>query len=307
MTKILFLLFITVFSLNAQLYVYDIKPKSLKSDKFMSIKILDSLVLKFDDVDGIEFSEISALAYKKKILYALSDKGNLFHFKINIKKNTIGSVRLLKALHLRHKDSKRLKKKHRDSEGMVLIDDRLYISFERKPRVDIFSLNGEKIKEQEISQELKNIHNYQTKNKALEAIAHNEKYGIITAPELPLRYEYEDIHVLYAKDKKYAFRASSALSAMEFIDDNRLLTLERAFNKITGQITVTLKEVNLKKIDKGICRTRLLADMNSSDGWRLDNFEGLVKVGKNRFLMISDDNGSSLQKTVLVLFEVLKD
>lgn len=307
MTKILFLLLLIVYSLNAQLYIYDIKPKSLKTNKYMNIKILDSLVLKFDDTDGIEFSEISALAYKKNRLYALSDRGYLYHLKINIKKNIIGRVRLINAFHLKQKNSKKLKKKHRDAEGMVLVDDTLYISFERKPRVDVFSLNGKKIKKLKIPKELKNIHSYQTKNKALEAITYNEKYGIITAPELPLRYEDEYLHVLYAKDEKYAFIASSALSAIEFIDDDRLLTLERSFNKITGRIVVTLKEVNLKKIDKGICSTRLLAEMSSSDGWRVDNFEGLTKVGKNKFLMISDDNANDSQKTVLVLFEVLKD
>ena len=307
MTKILLLLFIITYSLNAQLYTHSIKPKTLKYNKFMNIKILDTVALKFDDFDGIEFNEISALAYKKKRLYALSDRGYLYHFKIKIKKDIIRRVKFVKAIELKRKNNKRLKKKYRDAEGMVLIDDKLYISFERKPRIDVFSLNGRKIKKYKIAQELKDIDNYQTKNKALEAIAYNEKYGIITAPELPLLGENDNLHVVYTKDKKYKFRATSSLSAMEFIDNNRLLTLERSFNVITRKRVTTLKEINLNKSHNGICNTRVLAVMSSDNGWNLDNFEGLTKVSNNKFLMISDDNGSFFQKTLLVLFEIVTD
>ena len=307
MTKILFLLLIITYSLNAQLYTFSIKPKSLKSNKFMNIKILDTVALKFDNFNGIEFNEISALAYKKKRLYALSDRGYLYHFKIKIKKNIISRVKLVKALELKRKSGKRLKKKHRDAEGMVLVDDKLYISFERKPRIDVFSLNGQKIKNYKISQQLKDIDNYQTKNKALESIAYNEKYGILTAPELPLLGRDDNLHVVYGKNKQWKFRATSSLTAMEFIDNNRLLTLERSFNFITRKRVIILKEINLNKSHNGICSTKVLAVMNSSNGWNLDNFEGLSKVGKNKFLMISDDNGGFFQKTLLVLFEVISN
>ncbi len=302
--RILLLLLITL-SLNAELYTHNIKPNELKSNKYMKIKILDTVALKFDDLDDIEFNEISALAYKKNRLYALSNRGYLYHLKIKIKKNTIKRLKLVKAMELKRKNGKRLKKKDRDSEGMVLVDDKLYISFERNPRVDIFSLNGEKIEDYELSQELKDVENYQTKNKALESVAYSKKYGIVTAAELPLVNEDENLHVLYAKDRTWKFRATSNLSAIEFIDDDRLLTLERSFNVLTRQRVITIKEVNLSKTHKGISRMRILAIMSSNNGWNLDNFEGLTKVGKNKFLMISDDNQGVFQKTVLVLFKII--
>ena len=46
--------------------------------------------------------------------------------------------------------------------------------------------------------------------------------------------------------------------------------------------------------------------MNSHKGWSVDNFEGLVRVGKNRSAMISDDNNNFFQRTLLIYFEVLK-
>jgi len=300
------LLFLITIALNAQLINFDIKPKHMKSKKFMNIKILDSVKLKFDAIDDIKFNEISALAYEKDKLYALSNKGYLHYLKIKIKKNKISRLTLKKSTALKKKKSKsRLKKKHRDAEGMVLVDNELYISFERKARVDVFSLNGVKIKKYKIPKELKYMGNYQTKNKALESIAYNEKYGILIAPEQPLIGSAEALHVIYAKDNRYSFTASSSLSAMEFIDEDRLLTLERSFNQLTRKRVIVLKEVSLNKVKNNIAHSKILAVLDSSRGWRLDNFEGLTKVGKNKFLMISDDNRSFFQNTLLVLFKVV--
>ena len=299
------LLILMALTLNAQLADYRITPKNLKSKKIMNVKILDSVELIFKDLDGIALNEVSALAYKKNKLYALSNKGYLYHFDIKIKKNRIKRLKFTKALELKKKNGKRLKKKHRDSEGMVLVDDELYISFERKPRVDVFSLNGRKIRKHKIHKDLKYIANYQSKNKALEAIAYNEKYGILTAAELPQIGAQEDIHVIYAKDRVFKFRATSSLTAMEFIDEDRLLTLERSFNQLTRKRVIVLKELDLSKSNNGITSSKIIALLDSSKGWRLDNFEGLTKVGKNKFLMVSDSNRSFFQKTLLVLFKVL--
>ena len=118
--------------------------------------------LRFDDYDDIEVNELSALAYQKPNLYALSNRGYLYTFNIKLKKNKVSRLTLKKAVSLKKKNGKRLKKKHRDAEGMLLLDDELYISFERKPRVDVFSLNGRKLRKYKISKDLKYIENFQT-------------------------------------------------------------------------------------------------------------------------------------------------
>ena len=303
MKIILFLLI--AFTIHAQLIKYDIKPNNMHSNKFMSIKILDSKELIFADFNSVEVNELSALAYTKSKLYALSNRGYLYKFNLKFIKNKITLLTLEKAFPLKKKNGKKLKKKHRDAEGMLFLDNELYISFERKPRIDIFNLNGKKIRKYRIKKELKNIQNYQGNNKALESIAYSKKYGIITAPELPLIASQDGLHIIYTKDKEFKFLASSSLTAMEFIDDDRLLTLERSFNQLTRQRVIILKEVNLSKIKNNICKTKILAVLNSFNGWHLDNFEGLTKVSKNKFLMVSDDNRSFFQKTLLVLFEII--
>jgi len=91
MKKIIILItfFLTV---NAKIINYDIKPSKSDSNSFMNINILDSKELVFNDFNGIEISELSALAYKDNILYALSDRGYLYKFKLKIKNKKIISL-----------------------------------------------------------------------------------------------------------------------------------------------------------------------------------------------------------------------
>ena len=218
------------FSLQAMMLEYRITPKDLASSNYMHVNILDSQELEFDSFDGIEFTELSALAYKDSTLYALSDKGYLYHFDIDIKKSKIKKLSLKKVFKLKNKSDKKLKKKKRDSEGLVFLDDDLLISFERKHRVELFSLNAVKIKKIKIHKSLRDSENYKSKNKGLEAVAYSKKYGVITAPELPLKHEDKEYHTLYAKDKTLKFKAEGSITALEFMDRDRVLILLREFN-----------------------------------------------------------------------------
>jgi hypothetical protein len=89
------------------------------------------------------------------------------------------------------------------------------------------------------------------------------------------------------------------------MDDGNLLVLERSFTGILNPFVVTLKKVYLNQCRGDNCRYKVLAKMNSHKGWAVDNFEGLTKVEKNRYLMISDDNDNFFQKTLLIYFEVI--
>lgn len=301
---IIFSLFLSL-NLFAIIIDYEIRPQNLYSSQYMGIRILDSKELKFKALNGIEVTELSALAYKNSKLYALSDKGYLYHFKLYIKNSKIQQLSLIKALKLKNKKSKKLKKKKRDSEGLVFFGDDLLISFERKHRVELFSLNAVKIKKNKIHKNLRDIENYRSENKGLEGVAYSSKYGVITAPERPLKHEDKVYHILYAKDRCWKFKAEGNITAIEFIDKDSVLVLLREFNEFTRKRVTTLREVDLNDCEKGVCKSRVLAKLDSSEGWHLDNFEGLTKVSENRYLMISDDNGSFFQKTLLVLFEIV--
>jgi len=283
--------------LVAQMYDYDIKPSYLKTSKFMNINILDSKELKFSNSS---VSELSALAYENDTLYIVGDKGFLYNFKIKIKNQKIKKLSLKKVIKFKNKNLKRLKKEKRDSEGIALYKSNLLISFEKDPRVDLFSKNGQKIKNQKIPKQLRDIKNYKSKNKALEAVAYSKTYGVIIAPELPLKNKNKKYHTLYAKKKKWKILACGSLTSLEFMNKNELMILQREFNYLTRKRVITISKLNLKTN-----KYKVLAKLDSSKGWNIDNFEGVTKVGKKTYLMISDSNNSFLQKTLLVLFEVI--
>ena len=92
------------------------------------------------------------------------------------------------------------------------------------------------------------------------------------------------------------------------MDDGNLLVLERSFTDFMDPFVITLKKVYLGRCKQNsLCKSEILIKMNSHKGWDVDNFEGLARVGKNRYVMISDDNDNFFQRTLLIYFEVLRN
>lgn len=283
----------------------------------MGIKILDQKQLSFAQIQGVKFSELSDVAYHAKTdtLYLVGDKGTLFSFRAKFSKK-IDELTPLRATKLKNKKGKRFRKWKRDSEGLALDGKgRLLISFEGKAKIGYFHKNSDKygdlIRKYKLPKQLKNPKNYRSKNKSLEALAWHPKYGILTAAEWPLKKGNKKRQTIYAlSGKKWHFRAEaeakSAISAIEVMDDGNLLVLERSYTGLLNPFIVTLKKVYLKKCKNGICQSKVLAKLNSHKGWDVDNFEGLAKVGKDRYVMISDDNDNFFQKTLLIYFEVME-
>ena len=276
-----------------------------KTDTFGSIRILDVKTLDFDTLNEIEFKGISALAYdEKRGLFALSDFGYLYRLNLNIKNEKIKEIVLKEAYVLSSKKGKKLKKKKRDAEGMQFSEDGLIISFERHPKISLFNFKGRKIKNFDLPKKLQDIKHYQKKNRALEALVVHPKFGLITAPEAPLKNQDKKVHTLYSKTKTWKFKASYKITALELLPDNNLLVLERKFSYLQGY-KISLKKVNIMQCKKEFCLTETLAVFKSKDGFNLDNFEGLTHIKDNLYLMISDDNDNPFQETLLVLFELV--
>ncbi len=301
--------------LNAGIFPVDIAP-SKKDHVFMGIKILDQRQLVFQNINDVKFSEISDLAYypKNQKLFMISDEGKLFIFKAKFG-DKIELLEPKDAVKLRKKNAKKFKKWRKDSEGLTLDGKgRLIISFEGRAKIGWFHKNsaqyGQMIKKYRLPKELQNPKNYRSRNKSLEALAWHPKYGILTAAEWPIKRYHKKRQTVYALNgKKWHFRAEpearSAISAIEVMDDGNLLVLERSYISPLDPFVVTLKKVYLGKCKDGNCKVEVLAKMNSYKGWDVDNFEGLARVGHNRYIMISDDNDNFFQKTLLIYFEVI--
>lgn len=311
----IWLLFVFLWGmLQAGSFDTNIMPSAL-DEKMLGIKILDQKQIVYNRIDGIRFSEISDLAYYPKThsLFMVGDEGKLFEFRAEFS-DKIRELKPVRSGNLRKKSGKKFKKWRRDSEGMTLDGHgRLLISFEEKPKIAWFHKNSEKygrlIRKYPLPKKLRKMKHFRSKNKGLEALAWHPRYGILTAAEWPLRGNAKKNQTIYALNgKEWHFKAepegNSAISAMEVTDDGNVLVLERSFTGMMHPFVVTLKKVYLNHCRKGWCSSKVLVKMNSHQGWDVDNFEGLARVGKDRYVMISDDNDNFYQKTLLIYFEV---
>ncbi len=303
-----------LFVLRAEIVPAKITPEGV-GDRYMGIRIIDQKLLDIPSVGGVKFAEISDLAYdpREEMLYMVGDEGILYRFQAHFSDRNM-ALRPLSAAYLQKRSGKRLKHWKRDSEGMTLDPEgRLLISFEGEMKVAQFEKEGKgfgrMIRRYPLPKALRDIRHYRSKNKALEALAWHPRYGILVAPEWPLKRYDKKRHTIYSiGGKRWFFQAEeearSSLTAMEVMEDGNLLVIERSFTGLFAPFVVTLKKVYLKGCKKR-CKSRVIAKFNTHEGWDIDNFEGLTKVGKDRYLMVSDNGDHFYQKTLLVYFEVL--
>jgi len=284
------------------------QPSQLKN-----IKLLDQKILLFDQINGLKFSEISDLAYDrdKKKLYFVSDEGKVFVFDALFTEK-IERLEAVSGVELVKKSGKKFKRWRRDSEGLTINNKaELYASFEGKAKIGKFDKNGRMIKEYYLPKKLDDPKNYRSRNKSLESLTWHPTYGLLTATEWPLKENHKKKQTIYALDgSEWHFKAEaegkSAVVAIEVMEDGNLLVLERSFTGLMNPLVITLKKIYLKgcKRKKEMCKSEEILKMNTHQGWNIDNFEGLAKVGKHRYVMVSDDNDNFYQKTLLVYFEL---
>ena len=295
-------------------------------ERYMDMRLLGTVEIPDDPVDGIRVDEMSGLAWDEDegLLYALSNRGKLFHLKPEFDDNgRLVDVQVLAAHRLRTRYGRKLKKPHRDTEGLSLLkatngkrgDTELLISFEREPKIARFDNHGYEIKALPLPPPLDDADRYDTTNHGLESVTVHPRHGILTAPEVPLRGS--DGITLYSLDGEQwripAFPvADNSIVGMETMPNGDLLLLERAFSSMLSPIVVSLHRVRLDDTCRGgdrqpaqSCASRPVAIMSSAKGWDLDNFEGLARHRGNRYFMVSDNNRFWLQRTLLSYFEVL--
>lgn len=303
-----------LFVLYGDILPAKIAPEGI-GERYMGIRIIDQKLLDIQRVGRVKFAEISDLAYDSRtgILYMVGDEGTLYRFQARFSEQNM-TLRPLRATRLKKRNGKELKHWKRDSEGMTLDPEgRLLISFEGDVKIAQFEKEGQAfgrmIRRYTLPKVLQDIRHYRSKNKALEALAYHPEYGIIVAPEWPLKRYDKKQHTVYTLGGKRWFfhaekEARSSVTAMEVMEDGNLLVIERSFTGLFAPFVITLKKVYIEGCKKR-CKSRVLAKFNTHDGWDIDNFEGLTKVGKNRYLMVSDNGDHFYQKTLIVYFEVL--
>ncbi len=286
----------------------------------MNIRWLGSLELSPPDNNH---RSLSALAWDddEQRLYAVTDRGQLLHLTLTFKNNILTDARYVAHYPLKDRRRQTIRRPYGDSEGLALRNSRndikgdseLLVSFEMYPRILRFTPQGNYRGQIPLPGKLRSKRSYVEPNKALEAITVSPQYGILTAPEYPLRTLRQKTRSVPVFDLKgnywwypLAPAPNSALVAMEAMAGGSLLTLERAFVSVTRPLIINLRKTSLNRPYFSRLQVIDMAVFDTSKGWLLDNFEGLAQYRKNRFLMVSDDNHLSFQSTLLCHFKLLK-
>lgn len=296
-----------------------------EGDTFMGIRLHGTIELPAIKVNGIKLAELSGLAWDEDegILYAVSDQGNLFHLQPVITHHTLTSAVLLSAYPLSDETGKRLRPRYRDAEGLAIIhgnnsikgDSQLLISFEGIPSIARFTPTGKLLERYTLPKPLQNVKNYVNSNKALESVTIHPQFGILTAPELPLKGNEGKIVIYSLAGLQWSFpphpAPNSAVVALEALDDGSVLVLERAWVSIWRPLIISLQRIWLSPCNQCAghvntdVKVKTVVEFDSSKGWYLDNFEGLTRHQGSYFFMVSDDNESSWQRTLLSYFEII--
>jgi hypothetical protein len=298
-------------------------------DTYMGIRLLGTVKLANKKINGIVLSELSGLVWDndEQLLYAISDNGSIFHLRPIISNHILTRIDAVSAYWLLNKKGNQLQS--RDSEGLALLngnngipaDSELVISFERTPRIARFTPQGEPLGDYTLPAPLSDINNYYTTNKGLEAVTVHPQFGILTAPEWPLQKKNtvyslkgQHQHTIYAieRGQQWTFSAypapNSAVVALETLADGSVLVLERAFFSVFKPVIISLRRLWLSTCQNSSIteKSEQVALFDSSQGWRVDNFEGLTRHTNVSFFMVSDDNGHRfLQETLFSYWELI--
>ncbi len=288
-------------------------------DAYAGVRLLGALRLASVEVNGLRLCGLSGLAWDEDegLLYAISDIGGLFHLRPQFDaQGYLSGVQALTAYPLRDALDQPVRPPYDDSEGLTLRngdngvrgDSELLVSFEVKPRIVRYSPAGQWRGEERLPALLRDPRNYPNDNQALEAITLDPHWGILVGTEAPLRKEPAGQVRIFRLDGRFwryplSDDPGSALVAMDAAPEG-LLTLERAFVAPLRPLIIRLRRTELSAGDAPLKVTDL-AIFDNSQGWLMDNFEGLTRYRERRLFMVSDDNCHAWQSTLLVHLEWL--
>lgn len=306
---------------NSNSYKTSLTPEGFTGSQYMNIRMQGSLAISNAQVGNLPVVELSDLAWDadSKNLYAISDNGYLYTIKLVTNANKLIQANIVKAVKLKGADKKPLRGAFKDSEGLDIRNARnnnpndaeLIISFEGRSRVHRYSTSGNYLGDLPLPKRLKNRHNYRHGNKMLESVTLHPKYGPLVAAELPLKANASNTQSIYSLDNRFwnfprLNAAESSITALEVLNNGDVLVLERAWSGIFSPLVISLRQVQLNRCDKqNNCQVRDLAVFSGAAGWNMDNFEGLTHLQGNQYLMVSDDNKNPLQRSLMMMFEVL--
>jgi hypothetical protein len=279
----------------------------------LTLDVLDSVDLPAEAA-GQRVRELSGLAWDKdeNVLYAISDRGRVHHFTVRIDGGRIAALRRTFSAELASPAGARQRV---NAEGLDVVnaangrasDTELLVAIEDGPVLARYTPRGDYLGSLKLPDALLDAGSYQGKNERLESAAAHPRYGVLTAPEAPLRSRSDEVHTIFAMDggewSFATFQAKrSSLKAMEALPDGSLLILERTRDEKGGDPHARLRHVDLPNCADGTACS--VTEVSPSGDVPPGNYEGLARISDDLFLMVSDQTGGDDVPARLVLFRL---
>ena len=292
--------------------IANFQPDQPAQSKFGKLEFISGLELtskneNFGGVSGLRLSEDG------KTLFAVTDQGHFL--KADIQRDASGKLKAIanaEFSRLRDREGSRIKgKKNADAESLEIINSQFLIGFERNHRVDFFNLKNNKLLADERAKPISFKQFDFPNNKGPEAIAVSP-----LTKELFVFAEYaldEDTRHQGFIVKDEAIRpifvtatTGFSLTDAHFLANGDLIILERFYTPITGQAMRIRKFQGEKLKANAVLKGEFL--MQATSQMEIDNMEGLAITkmmdGSKRITLISDDNFSRNQRTILLEFKL---
>lgn len=202
-----------------------------------------------------------------------------------------------------------------DAEGLAIDGDRVLVSFERDHRIEVFALSGIPTAAP-VSTLAHPIPDYEFRsNRGMEALAIAPKGSaldgaVIAVSEKSINKQGDVFAAIVTGPGKGVFfvrrHPPFDVTDGDFLPNGDLLLLERRFSVSQGV------GMRIRRISGGDIRAGKTVDgdvlLEADFGYQIDNMEGLDVTtgpdGSTRVLLLSDDNHSLLQRTLLLEFRL---
>ena len=260
-------------------------------------------------VDGIPITELSGLAWDadEQLLYAVSDQGYVYQFRVERNGDRLTAIEPLRAARLSDREGA---KQRVNAEGLALehsangerVDTTLVVALESKPpRIARFSPLGQWLADLSVPGPAADLDNYRKKGSGLESLALHPQHGFITAPEAPLEVAPEDAHTLYAQDGQWSFprhEPESRLKGLDVLPGGQVLVLERSKGDAKKSRVASVRRVDLDSSPAGnACAAQTIVELPEGS----DNFEGVTLLDDAHLLLVSDNGDKHDPETRFVL------
>ncbi len=316
LTTILLGAFIPAYAKNIKITATPIEnflPENSEKTQFGKLEFIGGLELtsknkNFGGLSGLRITEDG------KTLFAVTDQGHFL--KADIIRDSSGKISALERAEfsrLRDRKDDKLKGKSRaDAESLEIFGNQFLIGFERKHRVDFFNQSNGKLKADSKSKPISFKRFNFPNNKGPEAIAISpltKEVFVFAEYALDKKRQHQGFIVKDETITPIAITLTTGYSLTDahFLNNGDLLILERFYTPITGQAMRIRKILSQNLKANTILSGEII--MQATSQMEIDNMEGLaiskMQDSSTRLTLISDDNFSRSQRTILLEFKLI--